>query len=70
MSRQHVSSSNLRSVGYDSQRQILEIEFHSGGVYQYYHVPSNVYAELMNAGSLGQYFSAFIKERFRYSRIC
>ena len=36
MIRQPVSSSNIRSIGYDSMSSTLEIEFHSGGVYQYF----------------------------------
>jgi KTSC domain len=33
MERQPVSSSNLKSVGYDPRSRTLEIEFHNGGVY-------------------------------------
>jgi len=40
MKRQPVESSNLASVGYDAARQILEIEFNHGGIYQYYDVPT------------------------------
>lgn len=40
MIRQPVSSSNIRSIGYDSKSNTLEIEFHSGGVYQYFGVLS------------------------------
>ncbi len=33
MNRVSVSSSNLKSVGYDESASILEIEFSQGGVY-------------------------------------
>lgn len=69
MVRQPVSSSDLRSVGYDAANSILEIEFHSGGVYQYFSVPSNTYQSLMSAPSHGQYFHSHIKDRYRYARI-
>lgn len=49
MKRQSVSSSNLASVGYDAENEILEIEFNHGGVYQYYDVPESVYRGLMSA---------------------
>lgn len=62
MKRQSVSSSNLVSVGYDSTSRTLEIEFHSGGIYQYLGVPISVYNGLMNAGSHGQYFDAYVKK--------
>src|SRR5688572_20159675 len=45
--RTHVDSSNLKSVGYDTTRQILEIEFKNGAVYHYYAVPQRIYVELM-----------------------
>ena len=69
MQRTAVSSSNLASVGYDPQRHILEVEFLGGSVYQYYGVPEQVYRNLMNAGSHGTYFSAYIRNSYRYSQI-
>lgn len=62
MRRQTVSSSNLHSVGYDPPTATLEIEFNSGGVYQYSGVPSHVYDSLTNSGSLGRYFSSHIRD--------
>ena len=57
-----VESNYLRSVGYDSSTQVLEIEFRRGEVYQYIDVPLTVYTELMNAPSHGRYFNTNIKE--------
>lgn len=70
MNRTPVSSSNLVSVGYDPQQQILEIEFHSRSVYQYFNVPLHIYQGLMNASSHGTYFDRHIKKGgYRYRRI-
>lgn len=69
MQRTRVSSSNLRSVGYDIDTQILEIRFHHGGVYKYYGVPHSVYAGLMAARSKGRYHHRNIKRSYRYKRI-
>jgi len=65
MERRAVQSSDLRSVGYDPQGEVLEIEFHSGGVCQYLGVPEPIYAALIQAGSKGTYFHSHIKDRFR-----
>lgn len=62
MVRKYVSSSNLSSVGYDSSTNTLEIEFNSGGIYQYYGVPELKYIGLMSASSHGQYFDRYIKK--------
>lgn len=70
MERTFVSSSNLRSVGYDSDEETLEIEFHNGGIYQYFGVPEHRYEGLMNASSKGSYFDSYIKKAgYRYRKI-
>lgn len=69
MERQRVSSTNIRSVGYDSAMGTLEIEFQSGGVYQYSDVPEAVYSALMRASSKGRYLNDKIKDRYRCRKI-
>ncbi len=69
MQRVPVSSSNLRSIGYDPITYTLEIEFHSGGIYQYTNVPQTIYQQLMAAPSLGKYFHANIRNMYPYIRI-
>lgn len=61
MKRAAVESSNLASVGYDEKSKTLEIQFHSGGIYEYYDVDKSVYEELMNADSHGSYFMSMIR---------
>lgn len=61
MDRIPVQSSNIASIGYDSQASTLEVEFLGGGVYQYFGVPDHVYDGFMNAGSKGSYFHHSIK---------
>ena len=61
MKRVTVSSSNLRSIGYDEENSVLEIEFKHGGIYQYLNVPNSIYNKLMNASSHGTYFAANIR---------
>jgi len=69
MIRQPVSSSNIRSIGYDSESQTLEIEFHNGSVYSYFDVPESIYNALMSASSHGSFFHRHIKDRFRWTKI-
>lgn len=69
MSRTYVTSSNLHSVGYDSQTETLEIEFNDGAIYQYEGVSEVVYEELMSAPSHGKYFHAHIKDAYPYRRV-
>ena len=69
MNRDNVASSNLKSVGYDEGSSILEVEFHSGGIYEYFGVPEGVYLGLMSASSKGQYLHHYVKNSYRCNRI-
>jgi hypothetical protein len=70
MNRTNVSSSNIASIGYDSERCVLEVEFLNGSVYQYFSVPEHLYNGLMCADSYGSYFDYYIKKGdFQYQRI-
>lgn len=70
MQRTHVSSSHIKSVGYDSASAILEIEFLDGSIYQYYNVPAYIYLGLMNASSHGIYLDRHVKKAgFRYRKV-
>jgi hypothetical protein len=69
MNRISVSSSNVRSVGYDQATSTLEVEFHDGGVYQYRNVPASEYSGLMGASSKGSYLASHIKGRYTPTKI-
>jgi hypothetical protein len=64
MDRAPVRSSNMLSVGYDPATRTLEVQFHSGGIYQYSGVPDAIHLGLMGAASKGAYFQANIKDRY------
>ena len=69
MNRQPVDSSNLASVGYDEENEILEMEFNHGSIYQYNDVPKEEYDSLMNADSLGSYFYHNIRDDYEYVKL-
>ena len=69
MLRHEVQSSELRSIGYDANASTLEAEFHSGEVYQYFDVPAELVLELLEADSLGRYFNARIRSKFRFKKM-
>ena len=65
-----VESNYLRSVGYDSASQVLEVEMRRGGeVYQYLDVPPEIHTDLMNAPSHGRYFNTNIKDVYAYRKL-
>lgn len=64
-----VQSTTLRIVGYDADRQLLQLEFHNRTTYQYFHVPAEIHEGLLQAPSKGTYFNRFIREKFAYSKV-
>ena len=70
MERQAVSSSNIASVGYNPDTETLEVEFSKDGkVYEYYNVPQFMYDRLMEAPSIGSFFSAEIRNAYAYNPV-
>lgn len=69
MERTRVSSSNIRSIGYDVQDETLEVEFGNGGIYQYFGVPQKIYERFMDALSKGRFFSTRIRDKFSTKKI-
>lgn len=69
MERKRVSASNIRSVGYDTSSQTLEVEFTSGSIIQYSRVSPEVHRRLMNSPSPGSYFKDQIEEEYTPRRI-
>jgi hypothetical protein len=64
-----VASSNIRAIGYDLETAILQIEFLSGMIYEYYEVPGYEYDGLMAADSKGKYANRNIYKAYRYQRV-
>jgi KTSC domain len=64
MERTPVDSKSVASVGYDSERFELEVEFRNGRVYRYEQVPIAAYRLLLQAPSVGEYINKVVKPRF------
>lgn len=64
-----VSSSNVESVGYEANTEILYVRFLNGSLYEYKNVPIMVYEQLLNAPSIGSYMHRNIKGIYPYERI-
>lgn len=69
MDRIPVNSSNIVSIGYDKESQMLEIEFKTRRIYRYSSVPPHVYASLMRSDSHGKYFLMHIHNVYSYVEV-
>ena len=61
-----VESTTLVTVSYDDAQGLLQLEFCSKAVYQYFSVPAAVHQSLLDASSKGRYFNQAIRGRFPY----
>ena len=69
MDRIPLDSEALSSVGYDAGRRVLEVEFTSGRVYQYFDVPQHEVLRLLRAESRGHYFTERVRDRYRFAQV-
>jgi hypothetical protein len=69
MPRTELKSTGLQAATYQDQLAVLELEFRSGAIYQYFGVSGQTYQELLLAESKGAYFHAHIRGCFPYSKI-
>lgn len=65
-----VDSSNIKSLGYDENRQILSVEFlASGAIFHYRGVPVGVFEAFGAAASRGAFFAKEIRGKFSAERM-
>lgn len=69
MNRTAITANGISQVGYEQGSQILEIEFASGNVFQFFNVPEKMFDQFMSSAHKEFYYERNIYERFPYKRI-
>ena len=70
MERTPVTSSNIKSVGYDAGSKTLEVEFLNGTLYQYFGVHPDHFTQMIDpAMSAGKHLNMFIKGKHSFEQI-
>ena len=64
-----VCSSMAASVGYDFDREVLQIEFNNGTVYQYSDIEPETWIELQSTDSIGEFYNHEIKGNYPSEKI-
>jgi len=64
-----VRSTTFATVVYDEARELLQLEFLSRAIYQYFGVPRAVHEALLSAPSKGSYFNQAIRGWFPFCRV-
>jgi lysyl-tRNA synthetase class 2 len=65
----NVHSSQITSIGYDQDLEVLYVEFRNSNVYRYMDVPKEIYEQFMNNDSVGSYFHTHIKDEYEYEKL-
>lgn len=61
-------STAIRRLTYRNESGVLEVEFTSGTVYEYFDVPEQVYRDFASSSSRGRYFAYQFRDKFPYRR--
>ncbi len=70
MKREPVESSAIKSIGYNEDKKILEVQLlETGKIYQYLDVPLEEYFDFMDAKSLGEHYNLVIKKKYDYKEL-
>ena len=63
-----VASSNIASVGYDAENQMVYVAFLNGTTYAYKGVPAHEFENLRSSPSVGSYLNRNFKNVYPYER--
>ena len=61
-----IDSSAIEAATWDDGE--MRITFQDGRQHSYFGVPQRVFEEMIDAGSVGAYFNAFVRDRYQQSR--
>lgn len=64
-----VASTMASAIGYDSDNEVLQIEFNSGAVYQYSDIDEDTWEDLNSSNAVGRYYNQYIKGKYQSQRI-
>lgn len=66
---QTVDSSNIASIAYIDGERSLIVMFKTGKYYKYFNVNRSVYESMLTAESVGKFFSANVRTKYKYEEL-
>lgn len=64
-----VTSSNIKTIGYNIKTKDLDVEFTTGDIYRYSGVPKSVYRSFLGSSSKGKFLHKNIKGKYSYIKL-
>lgn len=65
----NIKSSQINSINYNEETEILEVKFKKGYSYEYYRVPKEAVGKLIDAESIGQHFNIYVAKCYEYKKL-
>jgi hypothetical protein len=62
-------STVIRSFHYDADKKVLKVAFISGSIYEYLHVPEEIYLAMKASSSKGEFLNRIIKRQYDFRKI-
>jgi len=69
MINQMVLSTEIEWIGYEERKNMLQVEFLTGSIYQYDGVSKKVYQDFMSAESYGTFHETQVKGKYPYRKV-
>jgi hypothetical protein len=66
MSKYLINAINILNVGYDEEKQILEIEFRLNVIHHYFEVPLDEFVAFMKADDIEEFYFNFIQCSYHF----
>jgi len=64
-----LESTTLAWASYLPDQNLLQLGFHTGAIYDYFDVPSEIYRALLASESKGRYFNQHIRNVFQTQQV-
>ena len=64
-----IKSSNLKFASYDTDSELMTVEFNSGAIYEYKKVPWNKFTKFRLSESQGKFFNEQIAKNHTYTKV-
>jgi hypothetical protein len=69
MQREMVDSSLIKSIGYDEEIGVLQVEFTEGQIRDYKNVSAELYKQFLTASSKGRFYLKHIRKKFDFNQV-
>jgi hypothetical protein len=64
-----IESTAIARAGYDPAKRILRLQYTNGRIYDYLDVPPEIYKQLLNADSAGEFVNLEVKPNYDCSEV-